>query len=300
MFFKSFVAFQINEKLDITADDLAEKMKQFAARPCGSLEPKTFGWTAPIGQPEAPLVHVANGYWMVAAKLEEKILPASVVNEAVSERVNEIESRDARPVRKKEREDIRDAVLKDLLPKAFVKSAVTHAFIDHRGGWLVVNAGSSKKAEELVSLLRKTLGSFPAIPFNVDEKPIREMTRWVMGLDIPDNLIVSTECEMKDPESGVIRCKDQDLSSEDIQNHLGNGMQVTKLALTYKGRLSFVLDNRLAVKRLKFLDLVMSDRMDIETEDAAAAFDADFSIMAPEISALLASLKDIFVEKAAE
>ena len=40
---------------------------------------------------------------------------------------------------------------------------------------------------------------------------------------------------------GIIRCKQQDLMSEEIKNHLANDKLVTKLALNWGETLSFVL-----------------------------------------------------------
>jgi hypothetical protein len=70
----------------------------------------------------------------------------------------------------------------------------------------------------------------------------------------------------------------------EIKNHLDSGKQVIKLAMSWADRLSFVLDESLAVKRLKFLDLIQEQAADIEAFDETEQFDADFSIMSAELA----------------
>ncbi|MGV8287284.1 recombination-associated protein RdgC, partial [Pseudomonas aeruginosa] len=62
---------------------------------------------------------------------------------------------------------------------------------------------------------------------------------------------VLDECELRDTheDGGVVRCKRQDLTSEEIQLHLTAGKLVTQLSLAWSDKLSFVLDDKLAVKR---------------------------------------------------
>jgi recombination associated protein RdgC len=50
----------------------------------------------------------------------------------------------------------------------------------------------------------------------------------------------------------------------------------------------------LSVKRLRFLDLIQDQVADIETDDEAAQFDVDFSIMSAELSSFLPRLIELF------
>ena len=52
-------------------------------------------------------MHVSGEYLLIAARKEERILPSSVVNDAVKEKVEEIETEQMRKVYKKERDQIR-------------------------------------------------------------------------------------------------------------------------------------------------------------------------------------------------
>ncbi|MCX7066671.1 MAG: recombination-associated protein RdgC [Methylococcales bacterium] len=295
MWFKNLSIFRLTEAFTLTAEELEEKLAVLTFRPCGSHEDFTLGWVSPIGK-AAPLVHSANGFMMICTKKEERVLPASVLNEMMQEKIEETEEAEGRKLSKKERTAIKDELIFELLPRAFTFSRKLYAYIDVKGGFLVVDSGSSKSAEDLLSLLRKCLGSLPAVPLNTVEKPIATMTEWLISQQTPKDVTVEDECELRAPEEagGVIRCKRHDLSLPEIKNHLDIGKQVIKLALNWDDRLSFILDENLSVKRLKFLDLIQDQVTETNTDDEAARFDVDFSIMSLELANFIPRLLDIF------
>ncbi len=295
MWFKNLSIFRLTEAFSLTAEELEEKLEALVFRPCGSHDEFSLGWVSPIGK-AAPLVHSANGFMMICTKKEERVLPASVLNEMVQEKIAETEEEQGRKLSKKERTTIKDELIFELLPRAFTFSRKLYAYIDVQGGFLVVDSASANKAEDLLSLLRKCLGSLPAVPLNTVEKPIATMTEWLLTQQTPDDLTIEDECELRDPEEtgGVIRCKRHDLSLPEIKNHLDIGKQVIKLALNWDDRISFILDENLSVKRLKFLDLIQDQVTEINVEDEAARFDVDFSIMSLELANFIPRLLAIF------
>lgn len=296
MWFKNLSIFRLTEAFTLSPDELEQKLGQIPFRPCGGHEEFSFGWTAPLGKTSEQLAHSANGFMMICAKKEEKVLPAAVVNELVQEKILESEDQQGRKLSKKERTAIKDELIFELLPKAFTFSRKTYAYIDAKGGWLVVDAASAKKAEDLLSLLRKCLGSLPAVPPNTLEKPINSMTQWLLTNQAPADITIEDECELRSPEEegGIIRCKRHDLSLPEIKNHLDTGKEVIKLALSWSDRLSFIVDEHLAIKRLRFLDLIQDQVADIETYDEAEQFDVDFSIMSLELANFLPRLMELF------
>jgi recombination associated protein RdgC len=250
----------------------------------------------PLGQHGSEFVHAANGFIMLCAKRQEKVLPAAVVNEMLADKVAEIKARDGRPVGRKERVDLKDEITFELMPRAFARSSTIYAYIDTREGLLLVNSSSAKRAEELMSYLRETLGSLPVIPVTAKNIPLQVMTHWLKEGEHPEGFAIGAECELRDPsdESSVIRCKNQDLASEEINAHLQAGMLVSKLALEWQGGINCLVDTELAVKRIGFGDL-MQEKIDREdAEDAAQQFDADFTLMTAEFADFIKSLMQIF------
>lgn len=297
MWFKNLSLYRFTEDIPFSETQLQEKLDSFRFRPCGSLELFSYGWTAPLPGQDDLLVHNNNGFWMICARKEEKILPATVINEFLQERVGDIEDRELRKVRKKEKDSIRDEIIHDLLPKAFSYSRRTYAYIDSKGKWLIVDASSNKKSDDLVSYLRKSLDALPVIPPVVNTSPTAMMTQWLTeNQPAAQGIILENECELRSPEEdgGIVRCKRQDLFSPEIESHLKAGKEVIKLALTWNDRLSFVIDEHLSIKRLRFLDLIQEEAANIETDSDTDRFDADFAIMSLELARFLPKFFELF------
>lgn len=296
MWFKNLSLFRFTEPFSINADDLAEKLETLRFRPCGGHEQSTIGWTAPLGKPESTLVHQINGHMMLCLKKQERVLPTAVINELIQDKAAEAEEQQGRKLSKKERARLKDELIFDLLPQAFMFSRKTYAYVDVKGGVLIVDAASAKTAEDLLSLLRKSLGSLPAVPVNTANNPVTIMTRWLVSQQIPADISVEDECELRSPgeEGSIIRCKRHDLTLPEIQNHLDSGKEVIKLSLNWADRLSFILDKNFSIKRLRFLDLVQDQLKELDIEDEAARFDADFAIMSSELGNFLPHMIELF------
>ncbi len=296
MWFKNLNVFRLTETFPFDEETLSEKLATMEFQPCASQQTFSFGWTAPLGKGAEQLVHSTNGFLMICAKKEERVLPTSVVNEMLQEKIDELEEQEGRKLSKKAKTELKDNLIFELLPRAFTFSNKTFAYIDTKNNFVVIDSASTKKAEDLLSALRKTLGSLPAIPLNTVEKPVLTMTEWLLNQKPPAEIVIEDECELRAPEEdgGIIRCKRHDLAAPEIKNHLDIGKQVIKLALTWEDRLSFILDENLGVKRLKFLDLIQEQVGESEADTFEEKFDIDFSIMTAELAKFLPSLITIF------
>ncbi len=297
MWFKNLSLLRFTEPFTLTAEQLEEKLQGGRFQPCSSLQPMSYGFVPPVGKEDAPLAHAAGGCFMICAQREEKILPASVVNEMLAEKVAEIEERKGTTVRKKGRNAIRDEIIHDLLPRAFSFSRRLYAYIDPNTGWLVVDSASAKKTEELASWLRRCLESLPVVLPAVTERPAAVMTRWLAEEGtVPADIVIENECELRatDEEGAVIRCKKHDLGAPEIQNHLEAGKEAVKIAVSWNDRLSFLVDDALGIKRLRFLDLVQEQAADVDAADGAERFDADFDIMSWGVGGFPAALAGTF------
>ena len=208
MWFKNLSIFRLTEAFTLSPGELEQKLEALAFHPCGPHQEFTFGWTSPLGKSNQQFVQSTNGFMMLCLKKEERLLPASVVNEISQEKILEKEQQQARKLSKKERTEIKDEILFDLLPKAFTFSRKIYAYIDPKGGWLIVDAASAKNAEDLLSMLRKSLTSLPAVPLNTIDNPATIMTEWLLNSKAPDDILIEDECELRSPEEqgGIVRC----------------------------------------------------------------------------------------------
>jgi len=77
------------------------------------------------------------------------------------------------------------------------------------------------------------------------------------------------------------------LEAEEIAKHITAGKEVTRLAMTWNDKFSFVLHENLQLKRLVPLDILKDQADSSEQEDM---FDTDFAIMSGELQKLLANI----------
>ncbi len=85
----------------------------------------------------------------------------------------------------------------------------------------------------------------------------------------------------------MIRCKKQNLISDEIAVHIEAGKLVTKLAVDWQERIQLMLSDDGSLKRLKFADTLREQNDDIDRDDFAQRFDADFILMTSELAALI-------------
>jgi hypothetical protein len=120
--FKNVRLFRLDDPASVDADRIEERLAERRFRPCGPLETATLGWAPPLGDGATALSHLAGDCLLVCARRQERLLPASVVAESLDEKIAEMEDREARTVGRKERRQLRDEVMLDLLPRAFTRS----------------------------------------------------------------------------------------------------------------------------------------------------------------------------------
>lgn len=295
MWFKNLRLYRLTEAWTLSAEELHILLANNSFQPCGSLDQLRYGWVPPLGRHGSQLVHAANGYLMVCAKKQEKILPAGVINEQLEEKVAAINEAEARNPGRKERQSLKDEIIFSLLPRAFTKSSLDFAYIAPQEKLIVVNAASAKRAEDLLSALREALGSLRAIPLTPNNIPTQTMTHWLRTAELPSGFMMGEECELQASKDGrVIRCKNQDLLAQEVRSHIDSGMFVSKLAISWNDAIDCIIDDQLAVKRLKFADKVLEQAGDYNPDSKAEQFDIDFAIMTLELKAFISALLAAF------
>ena len=295
MWFRNLQIYRLTSPIGLTPEELHDKLMSKAFRPCGTLEPVSMGWDSPLGRDGSMLTHAANGFIMVCARREERLLPASVVRDALDERVAATEQAEGRPVHRKEKLQLKDEIVLDLMPRAFTRSNRIFAYIDPQNGWIVVDSSAAKRAEELLSLLRESLGTLKVIPMSINDDPSAVMTSW-LGKGAPADFTVLDECELREPteEGGIVRCRRQALDGAEVSTHLDAGKRVVRLAVEWNERIGCILGNDLVVRRLRFLDVVQEEAAAASAEDAAARFDVDFSLMTLELNRFIPRMVEVF------
>jgi recombination associated protein RdgC len=293
MFFRNLTLFRFPASLRSEFDQIDESLDQNRLKPVGPLELSSRGFVSPFGRDDEALSHRTNdGVWLTLGG-EDKILPAAVVNDMTARKAEEIEAAEGRKLGGRARKRLKEEILHELLPRAFVRPVRTGCHIDLQHGLAAVDTSSRKNAEGLLTELREAMGSFPAVPVNAEVAPRSVMTGWLADEPLPDGLVLGDECELRDPvdRGAVVKAQRQELGAEEIAKHLEAGKQCSRLALVLDDHLSFVLGDDLVVRKLKFLDGAVETLESTERDSQRAELDARYALMVGELRRLFGVLE---------
>ena len=295
MWFKNLYFFKFDADFALSAEELHEELVKKPFKPCSPTQRESLGWVAPLGESSESYTHASNNYILITLARQERLLPATVVREALNEKIAEIELKEDRKVRGKEKKELLEEVEFDLLPRAFTRTQKMDAWIDKSGQWLAVNTSSATRAEAMTDLLRKTLGTLPVSLPDTESTPMAMMTKWLSDGAMPVPFQLGNECELvsqQDEKSKVI-FRNHDLLADEIQKHLGAGKVVSKLAIEWDEKISFVLTEDLQIKKLKFLDVMDEAMQENDPQSHEEQLDIEFALMTGEVSNLWAQLLKI-------
>ncbi|AHG74030.1 Recombination-associated protein rdgC [Mannheimia sp. USDA-ARS-USMARC-1261] len=294
VFFKNVMIYKLTGELSLDSKSLEDLLQETKFTPCTQFDMSKFGWSSPLKGSD--LLHFSQGnQFLLVSHKEDKLLPANVVKAETEQRIAELEEKEARKLKKTEKQAVKDQVVSNLLPRAFSKHQFTALWLDLDNQLVYVDAASSKRAEDTLALLRKTLGSLPVVPISFTLSPSEVMTNWIAKGHTPSWLTLLEEAELKSFDTdSVIRCKRQDLETEEIAQHLQAGKFITKLAIEWEAHFSCVLNEDATLSRLKFADEVREKNDDILKEDIAQRFDADFLLMTEELKTFTAKIIEEF------
>lgn len=272
-----------------TEQELSEALSRAAFTPCAPLAEKSSGWEPPTGEPDASLCRRVDGADLLRLRTQSRVLPTAAIDEALEQRVEEYRARTGEPPGRRERRRLKARTRDDLVTKALLKSDRTRGFCVSSEGLIGVDATSNERAETFLGYLRTPLGRFDAAPLTF-KRPVGELlTRMFLG-ELPRGFALGQECRMLDPADGkaTVRVTDMELADARVRKHARDGMRLTQLALEYDSSVSFVLDENVCIRKLKFIGM---DADDVPSDDPLAELDARFVLLTRTLRGLLAELE---------
>ncbi|VAW42346.1 DNA recombination-dependent growth factor C [hydrothermal vent metagenome] len=298
MWFKNARIFRLPDDFSIDSEKLSEQLTHDTLKPCGPQDISSQGWISPFNMLSEIFCWQCGNAQFITLAIEEKILPPSVVNQQVQDKVARIKSDTGSKPGRKAQSDMKQELLFELLPQAFTKLKKIGAYIDNNLKLLVVDSASPNPAENLVSQLRQTLGSFKATAFDESSVMAGILTRWITegraegGFEFGSSLVLQTFDDAK----SVIRAKNVNYLTDEMQQHIDNGYLVTQIGLVFNDRIELTLTHDFAVKSIKFTDMVLDDlgRESIESEEQL--LDSRFSMLSLELRELYLSLFNLFAK----
>lgn len=296
LWFKNAIIYQLNKDnlLDKKVVELAVNASPFS--PCGNTDSTKSGWISPYGENgDNPLMIDLNGQLLLRLKKETKILPSSVVKQALADKVAKQEDALNRKLKKTEKQSLKDEVFIDLLPRAFSKYQTFWLWIDTVNKRVIVDSASFKQAEDILALLRKEVGSLAITPLSSDVPLDKIMTDWVRNTVKIPPILLGNEIELKDvlEDNQVVRCKNLDIDGQEVFVHIDAGKQVSKLNLVDERGVAFMLNKDFTLKRIKFDSAIVDKNEDFMPEERDKRLEADFVIMSSALAETIETLISI-------
>lgn len=251
----------------------------------------TEGFTHPTAFSDRA-VSEAEKTMLIALKREEKVLPSAAIKHKLDEQVVKIQTAEGRNVGRREKHELREAIIDDLLPKALIKSSRTYGLF--AGEWLFVDTANRRKAENLLTKLREALGGLPAQQPIARQSPASLMTNWLLQGEAQGRFVLDSDVTLVGvgDVAPKVKISRKDLTAEDVVQHAKNGMRVTELGLIWNDRVAFILTQDLTLKRIQWLDVVQKEA-EGSCDDAESMAYATQLLMAAALSVMLGELVDL-------
>lgn len=290
--FKNALVYRIDQWEPPTQSDIETRLDGARFTECGPTQPEAAGWVEPRGEKHGVLLESVGGQLILKLCTESKPVPAGVVKDQLNARLDRIEAETGRRPKGKASREIKEQIVHDLLPRAFPKRSTTLVWIDLAARCVLIGAASSKKADAVVTRLVDLFGGLRLVPLQTALSPATAMSGWLSEKQAPPAFSIDRECELKQPDSekAAVRYARHTLDIDEVAEHIKQGKLPTQLAMTWNGRVSFVLTDTLTLKKIKLLDVVLENAGPAGGADDS--FDADVAITTGELKHLLPDLID--------
>jgi recombination associated protein RdgC len=287
--------FQLQQALADSPEQLEAQLERRKARACPGHEMETMGWSSPFGSASSVLCHSVNGCWLMCVQHEKRLLPPAVVQDLLREKIDTMRQ-EGQSISRKEKQHLKEDIEATLMPKAFVKREQTMLYFDTHAQRLVVCSSRRAHVDQIVTLLRHTVGHLSLTPLSTAEHTTRLMTEWLHTGTPPANLQLGTECQMIDRSKshGRIQFTHHGLNQNSVLQHLKEGKIVAQLALSLPDTLTFKFNQDFSFTGIKWLDQITEHTQPKASEDAAQALDASFVILSGILNQMITQLLQTF------
>lgn len=288
--FKNLIAYRLSpDWTPPPAEAFEAELQRLAFQPCGATQELSVGWLPPRGEEHGAMVENVAGHLIMKLGVERKAVPGGAVRDELEARCKAIEAAQGRKPGRKEKTELKEEIIHTLLPRAFSKRSAHLVWIDPQARFLYVGAGSTRAAEAVLKQLGDVMADLRHVLsldlLSTATSPSAAMAHWLTTQEPPAGFSIDRDLELKmsGEEKSVVRYARHHLELEEIGQHIQEGKMPTQLALTWEGKVSFVLTETLVLKKITILDV--EDNLGKDN-----GFDADAAIATGELSALLPDL----------
>lgn len=292
MFFKNIQVYRMTAGWSFPTDGLEEALDAQSYAPIGLSQQLSCGWE-PVT--DGQFAYKQGQNLLLQFKVESRKVPGSALKAKVKAACEQFQDQTGRKPGKKERREISDDTLLSLLPMVLPTAQQVRVWIDLANGWVVLNTGSQSLSDRIMTALVKALDKIQLQTLVLARSAGVVMTEWLAAQEGPIAFAIDRACELKanDESKAVVRYTNSTLDTDNLREHIRQGKVCTSLALTWNDRVSFMLTDQFRIKKIKFLDIIQTER-EQNTADEVAVFQSDFAILTGELAKMLADLVEAF------
>lgn len=294
MWFNNALIFQCR---DLSTTNLEQELEAHRLKPCPGHARLNYGWLESINE---LLLHSAQNFHFFTMGKNEKLLPSSVINQELAERIAQLELNQDRKVKRSEKAQMKEEIEFELLPKAFSITKKMHALYDPASQRLIINSSSLNQANQLLALLRKTLDQIQLEPLNIDADLSQYFTQWVSNPNLlPKHFELAPNCLLYSPqdENKKVNCKGYEFPADEIAQLIKQGLLVNEINLIWNERIQFTLNSDFTLKRIKCIEYLLDELHEIDkSDDLLEQQDANLCLLGSELKQLTDSLLELFTQ----
>lgn len=288
--FKNLTIFRIGAEspLDAAAIEAALAARPFT--PCEPSQASSIGWVPPRGQDHGAMLEAVGGQWLLKVQTETKTVPTEVVGRRVDAMAEQVLEQTGRKPSKKQKKELKEQAMHELLPAAFPRRAATLIWIDPAKRLLFIDSATAARTDLLSRMLVASVDGLNLQLLATTSNPAGAMAAWLAEGEAPSPFSIDRACELRatDGTKAVVRYGKHPLDTAEVRQQVQRGMEPTRLEVTFKGRITFTLTDSLRLRGIHLGDVVFqSDRAGNRDGDG---FDADAAIATGELSMAVAAL----------
>ncbi len=286
--FKNALVYRITQWQRPELSELDERLAAARFVECAPTQPESAGWLAPRGEQHGAMVESIDGQWLMRLAIETRAVPGSAVKQRLEGELDKIEAETGRRPKGKRSKELKEQIVHELLPRAFAKRSSTLVWVDPKAALVMVDTASLKRADRVLSLLLEALGEGAALALlQTRSSPATAMSQWLKTREAPAGFSIDRECELRQPdtEKSSVRYARHPLDIDEVALHIEQGKLPTQLAMTWDSRVSFVLTESMALKKIQLLDVVLDG-----AKGQDEGFDTDVAIATGELRRLIPDL----------
>lgn len=298
MWFNNAIVFKFEAPFSLSNQEISALFEEHRLKPCPKHARQTIGFTHLLNTDKDMRVYSVQGCHVGLLAKENRLLPASVIKKTLDEKLQQYEIEHQKPMRRSEKQKLKEEIEFDLLPKAFTVNKKEWFYIDTMKQWLIIDSSNPNNASELIAALRRALGNLNLKPLSPESSLTPIFNQWLkQPKTLPSDLYFGRQCELASAreDKSTFHCRKIDNALDEIHTLLSKGLNVTAIELVWQERLRFILTDNFIIKRIKCLDYLDDALKDNgKLEHAHEKLDADLALLTGEMRALVSQLVSVF------